>query len=469
LKLVAQDGFDPGDFDLDAGELAVTVSLVRTVGVPLVLLSDLVAYDADAIPVTATFSADLSLSFDPDPEALDVQVTLEEVSLAAETGATFTEGPEGDEEPPLEMNVGILAVEATGQVAGTVELSASAGGAISLDDWTTTPGRDLFTVDVADASASADLELSASLEGLQDVTGSISLDWPPQGLDLDNDALTGWQDAVETELNELEDFRNIFLEEVVAGIAQLAVSLGATQHSGVADVRLPLLRERTSELAHLGQGVVEWLLSQQVTIGDEGAVEFALARLDDEGQLQLLDELDRETLIELELTDLQEDHREPLRRAVAGDLDDVAALMPSYDPTTTELRFDVGVAAGRERPRPAGQRPRTQLRFSLSDRLAETHRPVLARRRRRPGRPTTVLASSISAAARGLRPSSASLIDLTFDEAPEGVRRGASTSTSTPSSAADGTIPEDLIADRRAGAARSPTGRTPRGLDWTCR
>jgi Ca2+-binding RTX toxin-like protein len=408
LKLVAQDGFDPGDFDLDAGELAVTVSLVRTVGVPLVLLSDLVAYDADAIPVTATFSAELSLSFDPDPEALDVQVTLEEVSLAAETGATFTEGPEGDEEPPLEMNVGILAVEATGQVAGAVELSASAGGAISLDDWTTTPGRDLFTVDVADASASADLELSASLEGLQDVTGSISLDWPPQGLDLDNDALTGWQDAVETELNELEDFRNIFLEEVVAGIAQLAVSLGATQHSGVADVRLPLLRERASEVAHLGQGVIEWLLSQEATIGDELV---ALARLDDDGRIQLLEDLDRELLVELELTDL-ETILESLALEVLGDLDE---FVPSYDPGNTELRFDL--SWDREVSDLGLTADPDALRFSLSDRLAATTGLSSLVDAGDPTGPTGP-ASSIS-----MQPSvQASLglvIDLTHDEARE--------------------------------------------------
>jgi Ca2+-binding RTX toxin-like protein len=346
---------DP-ELDLASGLADLTITYQRSVTSPLVALSDLVAYDAGALPVTATFSADLLLEFDPGAENLEV--TLGEVKLGAEVGARFGAVAAGCPSElvdlgALAMNVGILEVQASGEACGKVALEAGAAGTFSLDDWTATPPRDLFQIAEVDASATVDLDVTADLDGLEEVTGKIALDWTA---DAAGD-LIGWQQAVSADLDVLDDFRNIEVEEVIAGIAQLAVALGATQLSGAADFRLPLLRERTSELAHLGQGVLDWLLEQKT---DDG--EVALARLADDGRIQLLDELDRAALIALNLTDLQK-----ILDSLEAELD-IGDLGASYDPGETELRFDLGWDRGVSDIGLPGKPE--ELRFNLSDRLA---------------------------------------------------------------------------------------------------
>jgi Ca2+-binding RTX toxin-like protein len=320
----------------DNDVLDLTISLQRTLSSPLVVLTDLVAYETDALPITGTFETDLQLSWDPatiETGLADVQLQLGELSLGATVG-----DPEADLFPaanPLSMTVGILAVDATGSAVGAVSLSRPADTQpTDLATWFTTPARDRFALRLDAASAAVDLDLTSTLAvtgGAPPLSGSISLDWEAFGPPGTND-LTGWLDAVQVQLGDLDDFRNLLIEEVIAGIAQLAVALRGTQLSGLLDVPLPFVREQLSDALHAGQAILEWLAAQETADGR------ALAVLDADGQVvELLEDLSRELLVELGLTDLQ-----AVLDALTAELPASIPLELSYDPGLQQLRFDLG-------------------------------------------------------------------------------------------------------------------------------
>jgi Ca2+-binding RTX toxin-like protein len=320
----------------DGNAALLTVSLQRTLSSPLVVLTDLVAYETGALPITGTFETELQLSWDPatiETGLADVQVQLGEVSLGATVG-----DPEVDLFPagnPLSMTVGILAVDAVGSAVGEVKLTRPADPQpTDLTTWFATPARDRLALRLDEASAAVDLALTSSLAvtgGAPPLSGSISLDWEVFGPPGTND-LTGWLDDVEVQLGDLDAFRNMLIEEVVAGIAQLAIALRGTQLSGLLDVPLPFVREQLSDALHAGQAILEWLADQETADGR------ALAVLDERGQLvELLEELSREVLVELGLTDLQ-----AVLDALNAELPDSIPVELSYDPGLEQLRFDLG-------------------------------------------------------------------------------------------------------------------------------
>ncbi len=341
-----------GVLDDEAETVTLDVSLEREVFAPLVVLSDLVAYDSGALPIHVGLDATLRIDYDTDVDDLDLRVSLEGLEIGAVLGDPEDEDPGISFGPgELTMNVGILAVEATGAVGAAVALEASTEATLSLADWTETPGVELFTVDASEADANVAFDLSTDLDGVDEVEASIDLvaeQWE------DRSDLAGWVDAIEVDLGDLADFRNILLEEVIAGIAQLAVALGATQQSGVADLKLPLLRERGSQLVHAGQAVLDWLLDQTATIDGE---EIALARIEDDGRIRLLEDLDRELLVALDLTDLEAILDSLAQRA------EVSLEGLAYDVTSTELTFDLDWDLSPDLPE--GR----ELRIDISDRL----------------------------------------------------------------------------------------------------
>ena len=314
---------------LDTASIPYTIDLEfevsHTAEVPIAVGTEVMGLLGDGQTLDAGVSLGATLRFDPaeldGPEPRDALGVV----VGGEDDATLTFEAsfeaEWDEAAPLQAFVGILGVDVTGAAASTVGVTArfntdAADVVVPRSTWETTSGLDLFTVD-ASATAAADLTVTSDLPGLDDVTGTIGLDWPGDLPDPPED----WRDALEFDLDAIGDFDNILIEEVLVAIAQLATALRATQASGVVDADLPFVRQSLQSIG-IHQPLLTWF------------DDLGLADIPDEGPVVLLDSLDRELLADLDLLDLE---------SVIDNLAAAIGFDPglAYDPASEQLTFDL--------------------------------------------------------------------------------------------------------------------------------
>ncbi|HEU5083458.1 MAG TPA: calcium-binding protein [Acidimicrobiales bacterium] len=214
---------DPGTadfFSLEGGAYSGTVALDLASGDdPLVLAldttTDVGALAGLVMPVPDTvFSADLELtgSFSARLGILDVTAAPQDSDPAASAS--------------LEVTVGWLDPDGSGTVTVDELLNAAPG--------------DLFQASITGGEVHLDVGLSAGLTGLGGVSGTVTLD--------DTDVSNG-VDAPDFQLGELGNFTNFTPQDVLAALAQLAVSMRGLQLK-LGNLDLPLVDENLAELGN---------------------------------------------------------------------------------------------------------------------------------------------------------------------------------------------------------------------------
>lgn len=312
------------DRDTTPYTLGLNLSLDRTDNVPIAIGTDLLALSGDGPSLTAGFDVAATLEFDPavlDSAEPDNALRVRTGGAGAAT-LTFTGDltADWDDSDPLAANVGILAVNVTGDAGASVDVGArfntvTGDQVVPRGTWESTGGLDLFAVDQVTASADADLEVTSDLSGVDGVTGDVTLDWDLAAGPAD------WTEAVDVDLGSLGDFNNILIEEVFVAFAQLATALRAAQVSGAADTQLPFVQESLQAVG-FHQGLLDWF------------DDLGLADIPDEGPVVLLESLDRAALAELGLLDVE---------SALDDMADFLDFEPNiaYSPTTKQLTFDL--------------------------------------------------------------------------------------------------------------------------------
>ncbi len=226
----------------DIYNVSLTLHLSRGGTTPLSL--PLPAVNASGGALTKGLDLNASLTFQYDA-SLPVGSKL---ALLTATPQTLTANLDVDlGATAYDVNLGLTKVSVSGTADIGAQLVASLvdptpDGRITADDWQSTAALDLFEVGFGASHANLSLNLASDIPGVP--TGTVSL--------ADTDLSTGIGSPTVT-LGTLGDFKNMTPVDFLGGLANVAGALDALQLSGPADLKLPLLKDRLSEVLVVNQ------------------------------------------------------------------------------------------------------------------------------------------------------------------------------------------------------------------------
>ena len=230
LAFLSGDAGDPATFSLEGGDLEVDLALDFTAN--------------GSIDLTLV-GGQLQLPASVPNAELTAGVTLDSASIAT--------------------RLGILDVTATGTVDADVTFviewqDPDLNGAVTEFELTNSAPGDLYGVSIAPGStASMALTLAAGLQGLGGISGTISLP--------EFDLSTGTLPSPTVSLNQLGDFTNMTPQDVLAAIAQLAISLRSMQLV-TSNPDLPLINENLAEFADWSDRLTKLFVDNHLSLAE---------------------------------------------------------------------------------------------------------------------------------------------------------------------------------------------------------
>lgn len=300
---------DPATFSLEGGKLDVDLELtVASAGDELEL--DLVGGSLDIVQSS--------------PAALTAAIELDSPSIAS--------------------RLGILDVTATGSVSADLTfevqwLDPDLSGSITQFELTNSAPADLFGVSIAAGSDVAmNLSLEAGLDGLGGVTGTITID--PA-----HDLSTGELPEPDLALGALGDFTNMTPQDVLAALAQVAISLRSMQLV-LGNPNLPLLDENLAEFADWSDRITKLFVDKGLSLA-ENPIDLQIAPevgvqcgngVDDDGD-GVADEGCPGSPSDLEAKDLAS--IEDIVASLATSLGDADGLGLAYQPADNSVTFSI--------------------------------------------------------------------------------------------------------------------------------
>ncbi len=235
-----------------AGQYAITLGVHLARGGTTPLSLPLTGLNASGGALTKDLALDATLAFGYDStRPVDDRLALLTASpQALSVRADLDLGP-----TPYDVELGITRVS----VSGTADIGTTFGaalvdptpdGRLTQDDWQSAAALDLFQVTPGASHATLALSLSSDIPGTP--AGSIALD--------DQDLSNGVATPTVT-LGSLDAFRSMTPLDLLGGLANVAGALDALQLSGPADLKLPLLKDRLSELVAVNQRLKDFFVS----------------------------------------------------------------------------------------------------------------------------------------------------------------------------------------------------------------
>jgi Ca2+-binding RTX toxin-like protein len=273
--------------DTDVTDSGITfnkLALTRTLDTTLAFLSgDPLATDTFSLD-GGTLSVDLGLTVADSAGngALHLHLHEGQLTIPSSTpppAARFTASASLNG-ASVATRLGILDVTAAGTVASSVNLDIrwldpDASGRITAFELVNSAPADLFDISLSSttpSSATMNLALTAGLTGLGGVTGTISL----------NDTnLADGLDTPTVSLGGLGDFTNMSPQDVLAAIAQLAISMRSMQVI-LGNPSLPFIDENLAELGNWSDKITK-LFTENGLSSPENPIDLAIEDLEAKG------------------------------------------------------------------------------------------------------------------------------------------------------------------------------------------